>query len=412
MAFDPISWMVSFSLGRVAGRVLQPSKDSHLAKKLRHTLEDWAEKNHPPLRPGTLETIFSPEVDPSPPEQFAARRQLSQTILNKRIPSADAIRDALLQRWDEIRAERPAEDLDEFFRLSRDEATAQFDGLAARIRLVLQEDERLFQVTTVELLEALSEQVGDLRSRAKQTPSPRRRPTEEVLPLFTVPYPRHPCFKGRQDVLANLRQSLLGDKKAALTQVIRGLGGIGKTQTAVEYAYDNREHYQAVLWVKAATELEIRQDLADAARLLQLPHDETDLEDAVRALKLWLGRNSNWLLIFDNADHPERLKPFLPPTSEGHILLTSRASVFDSLGILSPIELPLLSIEDATEFLLERTRHDDRDDPEVESARELAHELGLLPLALEQAGAYIHELRLSFAAYLDRYRRRRLSILP
>ena len=60
MAFDPLSWMVSFSLGRVAGRILQPSKDKQLAKKLQRTLEDWAKKNDPPVRAATLETIFSP----------------------------------------------------------------------------------------------------------------------------------------------------------------------------------------------------------------------------------------------------------------------------------------------------------------------------------------------------------------
>ena len=191
------------------------------------------------------------------------------------------------------------------------------------------------------------------------------------MPVFTVPYQRHTCFKGREDILANLRQSLVGDKKAALTQVIRGLGGIGKTQTAVEYAYQNREEYKAVLWIKAATELEIRQDMADAARLLKLPHDETDLEAAVRVLKHWLEQNSDWLLIFDNADHPELLKPFMPRTPKGHILLTSRASVFGTLGILNPIELPLLSPEDAAEFLLIRTQRDGGDDAEVESARHL-----------------------------------------
>ncbi len=410
MAFDPISWMVSYSLGRIAGRILQPSKNRQLANQLRQTLEDWAKNNHPPVQAGTLDTIFSLDVDESRPERLAARRRLTGTILDKRVPSARGIRAALLERWDEIRDGSDHEDLVEFFQQTREAATAQLEDLAARIQTVLRQDARLFQVTAGEHLETIREQVENIRS-LMETPSAGRQHVEDDSPVFTVPYQRHTCFKGREDVLADLRRSLVGDKRAALTQVISGLGGIGKTQTAVEYAYENREEYKAVLWVKAATELEIRQDMADAARLLKLPHDETNLEDAVRALKNWLEQNSDWLLVFDNADHPERVKPFMPRSPKGHILLTSRASVFGTLGILNPIELPLLSVEDAAEFLLKRTGHDGSDDAEVESARELANELGLLPLALEQAGAYIHELRLSFTDCLDRYRRRRLEFL-
>ncbi len=101
----------------------------------------------------------------------------------------------------------------------------------------------------------------------------------------------------------------------------------------------------------------------------------------------------------------------MPRAPQGHILLTSRASVFDALGILNPIELPLLSVDDAAEFLLKRTQRDGGDAAEAKFARELANELGLLPLALEQAGAYIHELGLSFAGYVDRYHKRRLEFL-
>ncbi len=249
----------------------------------------------------------------------------------------------------------------------------------------------------------------DIRENHPQIFDPRL--WSEDTQVFTVPYPRHNCFKGRADVLTELRRTLVEGGKAALTQVIRGLGGIGKTQTAVEYAYQHKDDYRAVLWIKAETSLDLTDSLAGAASRLGLTNDDTKPDQAVRELMNWLEHNSDWLLIFDNADHPGLLKPFMPRSADGHILLTSRASGFAALNILDTIELPLLSPEHATEFLLERTGLTGGGDAEVESARELATELGLLPLALEQAGANIQELRLSFAAYLERYRKRRLELL-
>jgi tetratricopeptide (TPR) repeat protein len=240
---------------------------------------------------------------------------------------------------------------------------------------------------------------------------PHRGSAEVEWPVFTVPFPEHTCFCGRDDILDDLRRSFVDGEETVSAQAISGFGGRGKTQTAVEYAHRHRNDYKAILWVKAASALDIRKDMANAAKLLKLPCDETDLADAARALKLWLERNTDWLLIFDNADEPELLKPFIPGTTEGHVLITSRASVFAAVGILNPIEIPLLSVEDAATFLVMRTRHDSSDKAVIQAARELADELGRLPLALEQAGAYIHELRLTFQEYLDRYRKRRLEFL-
>ena len=404
MAFDPISWMFTFSLGQAALRVIRSAKSKELARKLRQAIKEWGNSRQPPIDGHILESIFSSDVDESEPQNLVARKALSQMILDKSMPSTGPIRDALLERWDEIRRERPEQDLVAFFQLDRDDATSQLNDLAAQIRNVLKEDPSLFQVTVVELLENLTDKIDLI---AERVPSDGPQSVADDSPVFTVPYPRHNCFEGREDVLVKLRRALVGGKKAAISQVIRGLGGIGKTQTAVEYAYEHQQDYKAVLWIKASTQLEIRQDMADAAKQLKLPHDETKLEDGVRALMLWLEQNSDWLLIFDNADDPELLKPFMPRTQEGHILLTSRASVFDALGILNPIELPLLSVEDAAEFLLKRTGRDGSDEAEVESAKELANELGLLPLALEQAGAYILALGIGFEAY----RQRRLELL-
>ncbi|NET40161.1 MAG: hypothetical protein F6K19_50865, partial [Cyanothece sp. SIO1E1] len=176
-----------------------------------------------------------------------------------------------------------------------------------------------------------------------------------------MPYEQNAFFTGREEILQTLHQQLSQDRAAALSQIqaIHGLGGIGKTQIAVEYAYRHRQDYQAVFWVRSETELELRSGFVDIARLLNLPQKDTaDPNDAIQAVKRWLEAHSGWLLVFDNADHPERLQPFRPRQAPGHILLTSRAQTFDSLGIARPLSLSEMPAEEAIRFLLKRAGRD------------------------------------------------------
>src|SRR5262249_51188060 len=91
-------------------------------------------------------------------------------------------------------------------------------------------------------------------------------------PIFSIPYPRNPFFTGREGVLAQLRETLASSSATALTQsqAICGLGGIGKTQTAVEYAYRYRDSYNAIFWVKAETNTALKTDFVEIAALLNL----------------------------------------------------------------------------------------------------------------------------------------------
>ena len=100
--------------------------------------------------------------------------------------------------------------------------------------------------------------------------------------FWNVPYRRNPYFTGREDLLTHLHEFLHSGKVTALSQpqAISGLGGIGKTQTAVEYAYRSRADYQAVLWASAATRETLISDFVALAALLQLP--ERDVADQDR----------------------------------------------------------------------------------------------------------------------------------
>ena len=215
-------------------------------------------------------------------------------------------------------------------------------------------------------------------------------------------------FTGRDDLLARLRKELQERHRAALS----GLGGVGKTQTAIEYATRNRFEYpNGVFWVNAETIGGLTSGFAEIARILRLPAaDSSDIDRVVRAVTEWLDRTDGWLLILDNVDDRRDVQRFFPVRGTGDLLITSRESVFSELGIPRALEVRELDDDAAAQFLLARTGRDPSDPADRAAATELAAELGRLPLALEQAAAYIAETN-AFSAYLSAFRKRRVMLL-
>ena len=124
-----------------------------------------------------------------------------------------------------------------------------------------------------------------------------------LTPHWSVPYPRNPYFTGREDVLEALHAQLGIGQAVALSQssALHGLGGVGKTQIALEYAYRSREKYQVILWAKADSPEVLTSELASFATLLKVPgQQEQDRHYALAAVKRWLEVHPNWLLILDN----------------------------------------------------------------------------------------------------------------
>lgn len=234
--------------------------------------------------------------------------------------------------------------------------------------------------------------------------------------IWSVPYPRNPFFTGREDVLKNLHDTFIANKTSQ-PQAISGLGGIGKTQSAVEYAYHYYNDYRAVLWARAETHQLLISDFLTIAGLLNLPEkDAQDQNKAVEAVKRWLKEHRDWLLILDNADDLAMVSEFLPPVFGGHILLTTRAQAMGRLA--HRINIEKMELEEGALFLLRRAGIivesdvlDKASEAERSKAKEISQKMDGLPLALDQAGAYIEETSCSLADYLDLYEKRGVMIL-
>jgi len=224
-------------------------------------------------------------------------------------------------------------------------------------------------------------------------------------PIWNVPHNRNPNFTGRKDLLAALHKALGSKRPTALAQAISGLGGVGKTQLAVEYAYRHAEDYDVIWWIRAEEPATLASDLAALAGPLNLPQkDATDQRVIIQAVRTWLDAGqARWLLIFDNARGPEELHGYLPQSRLGHVIITSRNPNW--LTVAAALSVQVWSRDEATRFLLKRTGQTDKN-----AAAKLAEQLGGLPLALEQAGAYMHETGSTISAYLELFRSRRSEL--
>jgi hypothetical protein len=199
-------------------------------------------------------------------------------------------------------------------------------------------------------------------------------------------------FAGRDEDLADLHTALLGAKGAPVA--LHGLGGIGKTRLAIEYAWSREAVYSALLFVSASDGAALNAGLAalTAFEVLDLPEKEArDDATKITAVLRWLESNPKWLMILDNVDDRAavaEVAKLMPRLKGGHVVITARASNFPA-GVRK-LEVSTLDENAAAQFLLDRTEADrskSKDDAAL--ARTLTRELGGLALGLEQAGAHI-----------------------
>lgn len=229
----------------------------------------------------------------------------------------------------------------------------------------------------------------------QETAGTKRGETPESI--FAAPR-RLPTFTGRGDEIERLRQTLTSASRVAVA-ALHGLGGIGKTQLVVEYAYRYAPSYNLVWWLRAEKAETLLEDFRALADELRLPsHSDANLSRVASDVRQWLEAHSGWLLVADNAIDPRSLERRLPSRGPGHVVITSRNRDWGSIAQLMAIDV--LDVDEAAELLLRRSGQENGE----REARELAKQLGCLPLALEQAAAYVAENGTTLARYAELYR--------
>ena len=202
-----------------------------------------------------------------------------------------------------------------------------------------------------------------------------------------------PYFTGRGALLEELALHLDGRGLVVLT----GIAGAGKTQLALAHLAAHRDAYTLVWWLRARLPATLIADYAALADARQLAAPEQALPDKVAAARRFLQGGADWLLVFDGARDARVIEPYVPARSRGHVLITSRDPRWDEV---EPVEVGVLSRPESVSFLQRHARASEN------LAAQLASELGDLPLALEQARAYLRDSGEAAADYLERLRER------
>ncbi|MFF0107447.1 FxSxx-COOH system tetratricopeptide repeat protein [Streptomyces hirsutus] len=221
--------------------------------------------------------------------------------------------------------------------------------------------------------------------------------------------PRNPNFTGRVDLLERLSERLREGTTTVLPEAIHGMGGVGKTQLAVEYAYRHQSEYDVVWWIPAERPGQIGQALVELAQRLGLSTSaEANIAGPAVREALREGRPySRWLLIFDNADSPERVRDYFPTGGSGTILVTSRNRRWSVVG--PSLEVDVFTREESRQLLRRSSAYgEELADGDADL---LADALGDLPLALEQAAAWRAETGMPVSEYLRLFEHKRSELL-
>ncbi len=214
--------------------------------------------------------------------------------------------------------------------------------------------------------------------------------------------PRNPGFTGRKELLREVRGALIaGDR--AVVQALHGMGGVGKTQLAIEYAHKHADSYDVVWWISAEQPALIAEQFAALAAKLGCASPGADLAVVRQAVLEDLRERGGWLLVFDNAERPEDIAAWLPDGG-GRVLITSRAHGWHEIA--ESVDVDVLDRTESVAILRKRVRGM----PEADADR-VAAAVGDLPLALAQAASYLADTGMPVTEYADLLADRAAEIL-
>ncbi|MEU9167543.1 FxSxx-COOH system tetratricopeptide repeat protein [Streptomyces sp. NPDC048420] len=247
---------------------------------------------------------------------------------------------------------------------------------------------------------------------AEPRPVPTRIPSGTPALLVNVPL-RNTAFVGRRYQLRAMEEQLGAQEKVAvLPHALLGLGGVGKSQLALEYVYTHQHEYQVICWISAEREALILSVLSSLASQLGLapPGDGNAVWSANRAVPAVLEAlrtgvpYGSWLLVFDNAEDVDLVRSYFPTSGPGKVIVTSRNRAWERVG--HPLSVNVFEREESVALLQRRSP-----DLATADADRLAEALGDLPLAVEQAGSWRAVTGMQVDEYLDLLHRRSPDVL-
>jgi hypothetical protein len=283
--------------------------------------------------------------------------------------------------------------------------------------------------------EAVKDQTQkDYHNQILQIVMPLRRKTAG-LPYENIPHIRNQAFHGRTALLTVISSWLSErNRKAGLAQVaLFGLGGVGKTQIALEYAHKHFQDYKAIFWINAETNLKLAESFGAQAIALGLGNgDSPEQHDQWREIfKRWLldcgrtglcphrpasrvvkvdngldttGESIPWLMIFDNVEDVAMLEQYWPKGALGSIILTTRNPIVAKAYAPCYLEVPLFTRKESEAFLLDMNSGDDHNNSlETKAATKIASSVGDLPLALSLVASYASSIACSYHIFLQQY---------
>jgi len=293
-------------------------------------------------------------------------------------------------------------------------------------------------VKDAEHLQLLRRIEGLLIAQSQAKPDDQSSTSKFTLPFKLNGAPLAPAFVQRPEVMQAVEDQLLPISETQQTVlVLRGMGGMGKSQIAREYACKHKTEYTAIFWVNARSKNTLKDGVAGIARRLGLTdilnkdgstnEDDENMDRAVSAALKWFNGDGNtrWLLILDNVDSQVQFDsdndgeerstnaesfdalPFVPSSSQGTLLVTSRLSYLARTFGGTAVSVDQMTLHEGLEVLCRLSSRKSHEP----GAEELVKRLGYHPLSLSQCGRYVLETQDSFMKYLARYETKLKSLL-
>ncbi len=237
--------------------------------------------------------------------------------------------------------------------------------------------------------------------------------TNLVQSQWNLPRQDHVII-GRKKIYQVICNTFKSNKKELNIMVLTGLGGIGKTQLALQYARHTARPYTLKAWFQAENLDQLNQSYIQFAKTLGLTSEESSMKEIIVFVNKTLSKHPGWLLVYDNVNSYEEIEPYLPE-SGGHILITSRSQLWPNM--IHALSVGMMTENESLQLLHQLIHHHTNvqqknlQNKEENEIKMLSKMLGYLPLALAQAGSYINQSQMSVQSYLDLYKKHSNELL-